>query len=256
MNNWSGRCSPTCSLSRFNFAVSKSFPQANVFHQAFSTDGTVSVLCGLANQDSGVPVLDENKFVCACWRPKRSAGVWMEVTLVSTQRLKSCLLRQHFVTCCVSMKENEHLTPIFIFLKGIPPKGQRYIWPLIWSQSSSSCVIFVNEIWAFCFTGGNFLLHVGAQIAALVVRWCQANANSGWRCLSVQSSSSAVSLLERYLMPSPSVLMEVSSRKCLVNLWISSWVVSACCFLTDQIMWAELGEDERGGNGTCKQRLM
>lgn len=111
MNNWSERCSPTCSLSRFNFAVSKSFPQANVFHQAFSTDGTVSVLCGLANQDSGVPVLDENKFVCACWRPKRSAGVWMEVTLVSTQRLKSCLLRQHFVTCCVSMKENEHLTP-------------------------------------------------------------------------------------------------------------------------------------------------
>lgn len=144
----------------------------------------------------------------------------------------------------------------FYFLKGIPPKGQRYIWPLILSQSSSSCVIFVNEIWAFCFTGGNFLLHVGAQIAALVVRWCQANANSGWRCLSVQSSSSAVSLLERYLMPSPSVLMEVSSRKCLVNLWISSWVVSACCFLTDQIMWAELGEDERGGNGTCKQRLM
>lgn len=144
----------------------------------------------------------------------------------------------------------------FYFLKVIPPKGQRYIWPLIWSQSSSSCVIFVNEIWAFCFTGGNFLLHVGAQIAALVVRWCQANANSGWRCLSVQSSSSAVSLLERYLMPSPSVLMEVSSRKCLVNLWISSWVVSACCFLTDQIMWAELGEDERGGNGTCKQRLM
>lgn len=144
----------------------------------------------------------------------------------------------------------------FYFLKVIPPKGQRYIWPLIWSQSSSSCVIFVNEIWAFCFTGGNFLLHVGAQIAALVVRWCQANANSGWRCLSVQSSSSAVSLLERYLMPSPSVLMEVSSRKCLVNLWISSWVVSACCFLTDQIMWAELGEDERGGNRTCKQRLM
>lgn len=60
-------------------------------------------------------MLDENKFVCACWRPSRSARVWMEVTLVSTQRLKSCLLRQHFVTCYVSMKVNEHLTPIFIF---------------------------------------------------------------------------------------------------------------------------------------------
>lgn len=58
----------------------------------------------------------------------------------------------------------------FYFLKVIPPKGQRYIWFYLSPHHPVSSL----WIWAFCFTGGNFLPHVGA----LVVRWCQANANS------------------------------------------------------------------------------